>query len=443
MRTRVLIPHLLLLFSISFAGCLAAASLEDTVKETVASNPDVLIAGSQRDSVNQEMEQVRAGFFPQADITIGTGSENTDSPVTRAATGKHSRGLHRNEAELFIRQLLYDGNGTVSEFERQRARVNSRAYATFSTAEVTALRAVEVYLDVLREQKLVRLAVTNLENHQATYDRILKRGISGVGRRADTQQALGRLALAKTNLMAEENNLKDAVSAFVNVVGHRPEGLVEPISRDYLLLETLDETVAAALDNHPQLKSAEADVVAAREQHKAAESLFYPRVHLEIGGTVNDNIDGISGHNNDASIMLRGRYSFTGGKDVARRKETVFQMDEAREIRDRTRRQVIESIQLSWNAFETASSQLEFFKIHVDASKQALLAYRKQFNIGKRTLLDVLDQENEVFQAQINYVNGLTEVDFSAYRILAGTGRLLWALGVPLPEAANTIQAKR
>lgn len=442
MRTKVLIPHLLLLFSLFFTGSPGAASLEDTVKETVASNPDVLIAGSQRDSVNQEMEQARAGFFPQADITIGTGSETSDNPATRA-TGTHSRGLHRNEAEIFIRQLLYDGKGTVSEFERQRARVNSRAYATFSTAEVTALRAVEVYLDVIREQKLVQLAVTNLETHQAIYDRILKRGESGVGRRADTQQALGRLALAKTNLMAEENNQKDAISAFFNVVGHRPEGLVEPVSRDYLLLETLDETVAAALDNHPQLKSAEADVVAASEQHKAAESLFYPRVHLEIGGTVNDNIDGISGHNNDASIMLRGRYSFTGGKDIARRKETVFQMDEAREIRDRTRRQVIESIQLSWNAFETANSQLEFLKIHVDASKQALLAYRKQFNIGKRTLLDVLDQENEVFQARINYVNGLTEVDFSAYRILAGTGRLLWALGVPLPEAANTIQVKR
>jgi len=443
MRTRILLRHLLLLSGIYFAGGLYAASLEDTVRETIESNPDVLIAGSQRDSVEQEMEQARAGFFPQADITIGTGSETTDSPVTRAATGKHSRGLHRNEAEIFVRQLLFDGKGTVSEFERQRARVNSRAYAAFSTAEVTALRAVEVYLDVIREQKLVQLAVTNLENHQATYDRILRRGESGIGRKADTQQALGRLALARTNLMAEENNLQDAISAFANVVGHVPEGLVEPVSRDYLLLETLDETVAAALDNHPQLKSAESDVDAAREQHRAAESLFYPRVHLEIGGTVNDNIDGIYGHNNDASIMLRGRYSFTGGKDVARRKETVFQLDEAKEIRDRTRRQVTESIQLSWNAYETSNSQLEYFRIHVNASKQALLAYRKQFNIGKRTLLDVLDQENEVFQAQINYVNGLTEAEFSAYRILAGTGRLLWALDVPLPDAANTIQAKR
>ena len=443
MNSRVFLLYLSLFSGMCLTGTLGAASLEETVKETIASNPDVLIAGSQRDSVAQQMEQARAGFFPQADITIGTGGETSDTPGTRSLLGTHSKGLHRDEAEIFIRQLLYDGKGTVSEFERQRARVNSRAYATFSTAEVTALRAVEVYLDVIREQRLVQLAVTNLDNHQTTYDRILKRGESGIGRKADTQQALGRLALARTNLMAEENNLKDAISAFVNVVGHRPEGLIEPVSRDYLLLDTLDETITAALDNHPQLKSAESDIVAAREQHSAAESLFYPRLHLEISGTANNNIDGVPGHNNDASIMLRGRYSFTGGKDIARRQETAFQMDEAREIRDRTRRQVIESIQLSWNAYETANSQLEYFKIHVDASKIALLAYSKQFDIGKRTLLDLLNQENEVFQARINYVNGLIEVAFSAYRILAGTGRLLWALGVPLPETANTIQAKR
>lgn len=76
----------------------------------------------------------------------------------------------------------------------------------------------------------------------------------------------------------------------------------------------------------------------------------------------------------------------------------------------------------------------------MDASKQALLAYRKQFNIGQRTLIDLLDQESEVFQANINYVNGQNEVMFSTYRILAGTGKLLWNLDIPLPEEADTIQ---
>jgi adhesin transport system outer membrane protein len=138
--------------------------------------------------------------------------------------------------------------------------------------------------------------------------------------------------------------------------------------------------------------------------------------------------------------MIRGRYNFTAGKDTARRQETAFELEQAREIKDRTRRQVIESIRLSWNAYETSKTQLDFFKIHVDASRQALIAYRKQFNIGKRTLIDLLDQENEVFQASINYVNGMNELVFSSYRILAGTGKLLWALDVPLPEQASTIQ---
>jgi adhesin transport system outer membrane protein len=138
--------------------------------------------------------------------------------------------------------------------------------------------------------------------------------------------------------------------------------------------------------------------------------------------------------------MVRGRYNLTGGKDQARREETVYELNQAREIRDRTHRQVIESIRLSWNAYETAKSQLEYFKVHVDASSNALIAYRKQFNIGQRTLIDLLDQENEVFQANINYANAMNDLLFAEYRILAGTGRLLWALEVPLPDQADTIQ---
>lgn len=416
-----------------------ASSLRETVLEVIATNPDVQIAGSERDSVEQQMEQARSGFFPQSDITLGTGWETSDNPTTRA-TGNGSSNFNRDEAEVRVRQLLYDGNGTQSEFERQRARVNSHAYDTFSTAEVTGLKAVEVYLNVLKEQKLVKLAGENLSNHQSTYDRIVKRGESGIGSKADIQQALGRLALARSNLLAEQNRLQDAISAFVNVVGHEPGALEETPSLSLTLPATLDDATITALDNNPRLKSADADIDAAREQMDAARALFSPRVHLEIRGSDNANLDGIPGSNNDAEVMVRGRYNFTGGKDTARRKETVIELEQAREIRDRTHRQVIESTQLSWNSLQTANRQLEFFKIHVDASKQALESYRKQFNIGQRTLLDLLDQENEVFQASINYINGQVNALFSEYRVFAGIGKLLWTLEVPIPQQANTIQ---
>lgn len=416
-----------------------AVSLQDVVRDTIKSNPDVLIAGSERNSVEQQMEQARGGFFPQADITVGTGWETSDNPTTRAA-GDGSRNFNRDEAEIRIRQLIYDGNGTLSEFRRNKARVNSRAYETFSTAEVTALKSVEAYLDVINNRKLVQLATDNLDSHQKTYDRIVKRGRRGVGSKADVQQSLGRLALARTNLMAQDNQLQDADAAFNTVVGYPPADLDEPVSRGHLLPASIDDALEMALDNHPRLKSADADIEAARYQYKTARALFVPRVHVEIKGSDNDNLDGIAGSNNDAEVMVRGRYNLTGGKDMARRQETVYELEQAREIRDRTRRQVIESVQLSWNAYRTAKSQLEYFKVHVDASTSALAAYRKQFNIGQRTLIDLLDQENEVFQANINYANALNDLMFAEYRILAGTGRLLWALEVPLPDQADTIQ---
>ena len=240
--------------------------------------------------------------------------------------------------------------------------------------------------------------------------------------------------------MSEQNRQEDANSAFTSITGHAPGELLETESNAHLLPATLEEATHIALDNHPRLKSADADIDAAQEQLHASRALFFPRVHLEIKGSENENIDGIDGTTRDTEVMLRARYNFTGGKDMARRQETVVELEQAREIRERTRRQVIESIQLSWNSWQTAGTQLEFFKVHMDASKQALESYRKQFNIGKRSLLDLLDQENEVFQANINYVKGLNDVDFANYRILAGTGKLLWALDVPLPDAASTIQ---
>jgi adhesin transport system outer membrane protein len=413
-------------------------SLHDVVSETISTNPDVQIARNQRNATEKELEQARAGFFPTAEITVGNGVESSNNPTTRA-NGHGRRSFNRSEMEILARQLLFDGFGTESEVDRQKARTNSSAYNTFSASETTALRAIDAYLNVLNEQQLVKLAEENLATHEKIYSQIQKRSDRGVGRKSDTQQTLGRLALARTNLITEENNLVDAIAAFQSVVGREPGTLEIPDPLEHMLPGTMEEAIEIALDNHPTLKSAEADVVAARAQKKAAKSAFFPRVHVEVGGTRNDNIDGIEGSNRDTHLMLRGRYSFTGGRDLARREETAYLLSEAKEVRNRTRRQVIESIRLSWHAYERSKSSLDSLKEHVDASVQANSAYRKQFSIGQRTLLDVLDSENELFTARIDYENGKRDFLFSIYRILAGTGKLLWTLEVPVPEEASTM----
>lgn len=423
-------------------GIANADTLQEAVDATVKTNPDVLAATNERQAVAKEIDQARAGYYPTVDLAIGTGWEMTDNPSTRAA-GKGEVHMNRDEASLNLRQMLFDGMETKNEVMRQEARTNSRAFGVYSAAENTSLDAVDAYLNVLKRQKLVELAQTNLEAHQRTHDQILLRAERGVGRKADMEQSLGRLALAEANLMSEESNLRDAETAYIRVVGMPPSSLSKPDSPISQLPATVDEAIAMGLENHPTLILANYDVESAQAQHATAKAPFYPDLHLEVGTRADHDIDGQRGMDKDITAMLRLRYNlYNGGKDSARREETAYLINQAAEIRNNTHRQVEESVRLSWNAWQTLKSQLPAREQHVQSSEKARDAYRQQFSLGQRTLLDLLDSENEVFRARSALVNTQYDEMFSMYRILNSMGMLLQSLSVELPEATATIAAK-
>jgi adhesin transport system outer membrane protein len=411
-----------------------AATLQEAITATISTNPDVRAAANERNAVAEEIKQVEAGYYPTIDLGIGTGWELTNSPTTRAA-GKGEVHLNRDEASIDLRQMLFDGMATKNEVRRQTARTNSRAHTVYSAAENTALEAVKAYLDVLRRQKLVDLANANLEAHQRFDDQIQLRSEKGVGRKADVDQSKGRVALATANLVAEESNLRDAETIYLRVIGEAPESLSDPVSPAEMIPSTLEEAIEQATNNHPTLKTAESDIESAYAQYETAKSPFYPRIHFELGATSNHDIDGVKGTNKDITAMIRLRYNLlNGGKDKARRQETAHLINQAAEIRNNTRRQVEESTRLSWNALQTVNNQIGFFKQHVESSELSRDAYQQQFSLGQRTLLDLLDSENEVFVARTSYVNAQYDQLYAMYRILNSMGMLIDSLDVALPE---------
>ncbi|MFW5427260.1 MAG: TolC family outer membrane protein [Methylophagaceae bacterium] len=414
---------------------LQAETLVEAVEAVISTNPNVLASINERQAVAEEIKQAKAGYLPTLDLAIGTGWEMTDSPATQGEVH-----LNRDEASLQLRQMLFDGMETKNEVRRQTARTDSRAYNIVGTSEDKALEATEAYLNVLRRQKLVDLAVTNLEAHERTHDQINLRSEYGVGRKADKDQSNGRLALAKANLIAERSNLIDAETAYLRIVGIAAKDLADPDLPRNLIPETLDEAIVQALDNHPVLKSAMADVESSNAQYDTAKAPFYPRVDFELGATTNNDTDGIDGTNKDITAMFRLRYNLlNGGRDSARREETAYLINQATEIRNNTHRQVEQSMRLSWNALQTVDMQREYFEIHVDASKRSRDAYQQQFNLGQRTLLDLLDSENEVFVASQDYVNSQYDEFIALYRILNSMGALLPSLNIVLPEASAIV----
>lgn len=418
-----------------------AQTLQEAIQKTVDENPEIQSTKSERSAVEQEISQAKAGYFPTIDIAAGIGWEQSTNPTTRGR-GDGTVSYGREEVSIQLRQMVFDGLATYSEVKRHKARTNARAYTVFGQSEITALNAVEAYLNVLRRQELLDLAKQNQVIHRKTNDQIILRSDRGIGRKADADQSKGRLALAERNTLSEIGNLQDAETAFLRIVGDLPSDLAPANTPNEQLPKNLKQAVEEAVYNHPTLKSANADINHAFAQHDTARAAYMPRIDFEAGASHNVDLDGIKGKNEDAFAMLRLRYNiFNGGKDVARRNETAQLINQAKDIRDNTYRQVVESMRLSWVAYQTIKGQLTFFENHMNSSIRTNTAYQKQFSIGQRSLLDLLDSANEMFVAKSAHTNATYDEQFSQFRILASKGELNKYLKVNLPAQATPLNA--
>jgi outer membrane protein, adhesin transport system len=423
---------LTLLGGMVFAVPSFAETLQDAVKKTIETHPDVRAVAHNRLARDEEIRQARAGYFPTLDIEAGAGKDYVKKPF--------DDDLDPRQIRIGLRQNLFAGFSTKNEVGRQQARVHSQAYVVRSTAENTALRTVDVYLEVLKNEAIAELARENLTLHERIADQIRLRSESGVDRRADMDQIQSRYNLAHANVVVAEQNLADARTNYLVQVGHLPGQLTLPEIADTLLPATLQEAEEAALAAHPQLKSAYADVEARRMQDEVAKSPFMPIIDFEIDKIYEEDTNYSSYYDNnrereDLRLFVRMRYNlFNGWHDQARKNETVELINEAREIRNHTHRQVIESIRLSWQAHEAANMRTGYLEQRRQFASATTEAYAKQWNIGQRTLLDVLDAEAERLDAARQLVTAKYDGLYARYRIMNSTGRLVTALQLEWPE---------
>ncbi|MDD2053642.1 TolC family outer membrane protein [Pseudomonas putida] len=419
-------------------GFVQAQSLPQAMQQALDVHPEIQAGVNSRLSADYQLKAAQGGYLPRVDVLGGYGREGTDSPSTRAGAGNnHWESLTRSESSLRLQQMVFDGFATSSEVGRQQANVNSRAYSLLGASERTALTVAQVYLDVLTRREMVQLAEENLRSHERIFDQIKLRTARGVGRQADLDQAEARLAQARNNLITEQTNLADAQTNYLSAVGQLPDQLERPAGFMTLLPADLNEARTQMLENSPILRSAESDIVAAEKQYEAAKSTFYPRFDAELGRTADNNLDGMAGHNNEWQAMLRMRFNlFAGGSNKADLESKAYQSSQALDIRNNALRVLNEELGLAWNALSNANAQVPIAQQYVDHSTSVRSAYQKQFSLGERTLLDLLDSENELFTASRRLAEVKNLQLFTQYRIKATMGELLKSQGVVAPLAS-------
>lgn len=407
-------------------------TLEQAVAHTITTNPEIKASYNEFKSKYFDAQASSGAYMPKLDLDAGIGYEDVD-----LASGTKDD-LTRKEATLSLTQLLWDGSATLNDMDRTAADAESVRYQLLSDAQDIALEVTKIYLDATKAYEVLALSESNLKVHKDIYRDIKKRVDSGIGSTADLTQVEARLAKAHGNLLAAQNNLFDVHTQFKRVVGQAPQGLTFPRADQTAIPYTIDEALQQAFDEHPVVKIAQADVDSARFQYDQSKGVNYPTFSLEAIQTWRDDAGGIPGSSDEFSAMLRMRYNlYNGGSDADRTESAAYQLNKSKDFRDRTFRSVEEGLRLSWSALDLTVQQKEFLADHVDSASETVIAYEKQYRIGQRTLLDLLNTENELFEARKGYLDAKYDEQYAKYRVMNATGNLLAALRVDTPAEWN------
>lgn len=410
-----------------------AITLEEITYTAIENSPEVrqAIALYRETKENAEVAR-RSGYYPSVDLSAGIGHETTYADDSTS----DDIGLTRRELTLSLNQPIFNGFSTQNEVKRLDNEAEADRWSALISVENTALESAQVFANILRYRELLSLADLNLKTHQRIYEQIKLKTDTGIGRKSDLSQISARLSKAYANHFVAINNLRDAESNYKNTVGEfPPEDLIYPVPDKNLLPTDLDSAISQALKQNPAIEGAYWDVAATESLQDIADAEKYPTINFVLERTFDNNLDGVEGPSEDLVAMVRLNYNIYSGGSHKRRQEAAAQQSiQASEIRRNTMRDTELTVRLAWAAYEATTGQKEHIKQYVIATKESQVAYEKQFRLGRRTLLDVLDSENELFQARQDYVNADYDELFSEFRLFNAKGELMRAFRIYRPQ---------
>nr|MDT0251263.1 TolC family outer membrane protein [Endozoicomonas sp.] len=412
----------------------SAEALEEALGSALLSHPQAQVALNRLKAKQETIGAAAADYWPTVDVAAGIGGQRKDSPA-KDNNENDEKSFTRKEASFSIKQNLFAGFNTWNSVKGATKSTEAEQWRLYSTLEDLALQVINTYLKVLERREMVELADENLELHNEIFGQIEQRAKQGVARSSDLVQVEGRRARANANLVSARNNLMDAESEYRTLVGHSPDDLEFPGFEHLKLPEDLNNAINNGRQDHSSIKAAELDIESSEYAYSSSKSSYLPSLDAEIDQSWKHNADGQLGGYGDTTAMVRLRYNlFRGGGDKARLMESAYQAEESRSQKARVMRDIEEKMRVAWAALQFTGEQREYLLLHEDASRETVAAYREQFNIGKRTLLDLLDSENELFQSSNSLTAAIYQETYARYRVLAAEGGLLESMEFSIPE---------
>ena len=408
--------------------------LKDAAQRAIATNPEVTARLNAFRAAVDEVDVARGGFLPRVDLSAEASRtrDRIENGRTPASQSMNSTGI-----ALTATQLLWDGMGTRSQVQRLDHARLVRYFEFIESSEQAALESTRAYADVARARRMVKLAEDNYVQHRQVFDQIQSRVKAGVGRGVDLEQVGARLALAESNLATESSNLHDVTERYRRIVGAVPPSQL-PLTAN--LDRGLPASAATALDQtakrNAMVAAAVENVRSAQSQSKERDSAFQPRVEARLRSGAGNNLDGVADQKRETSAGVFLNWNlYNGGSDQARVRQYANLLNQAGDARDKACRDARQTSAIAYNDVRMLTEQISYLDRNVLSSEKARDAYRQQFDIGQRSLLDVLNAENELYAARRALTAAEHDLVVAKARSHAASSSLVAALG--LTRAGN------
>ena len=442
--------------SFAAAALLAAASpaaiaqntgnvvtMQEAIETAMMANPEILQAQYNTEAIQMEREQAKSLYLPRVDIEGSAGVRRLENR-TRRALGIAGDKLYPLEAQITADWTLLDFGKRRGELLRQAARVDGASLRVVERSEFVALQIARQYLDLMLQQRIVAAAQDNLSFHDSLVND-LTRGVEEQSISvADLQQAQERLLSAQVRQAEAIESLEQAQNSLRSLTGLTINQVSVPPDLSAALPSTEDETIGMARTRNPLVREAQADVDAAHGLVMSAKGDFYPTIGVDVRGRVGEDIDGFKGETNDVIGRVYMRWTvFDGGLTQGKYQEMVHRASQARYRLHEVTRQAEEDAANAWTALRAQQSIGASLARQSEVSDDLLLSYRSQFNVGRRSLLDVLDAQNTRFNTQVRLETTRFSQLFAQYQILAATNQLLEAMQIAPGAGSGKAERER
>jgi len=409
---------------VSFSNANDKFTMDEMLVEVIKKDPEIQERLYQYESIVQEVEMSKAGYLPTLDLSARSGKKRAKDWNPSLETDNYDY----SDGSLKAVQNIFDGFGTTHATDRDIARAKAAYNKYLEVAQDKMKRAIVAYIDVIKYSKLVKITEDNIKIHEKIKEKVDERYKKGYGTKSEVERVTGRLSLAISNHVSAKSNYADAKIKFRKAIDKNIDAKdLETPNFKYTLPNNFDEALQKAIKNNPSIIVANYDKDVAKEALGYAQRNDYPTVDLELEATRYNNKNGadVDSRDEDYSAMVVMNYNlYNGGKDQAEKLKYKSLKKYETAHKQRLEDELKESLDLSWNTYNMLNEQLVHQKEYQKYTEISKDSYFEEFQLGRKSLIDLLDIQDEINSIRMQVIGNEHEILISKYRILDATGDL-------------------